>query len=237
MLQTTRETILLIVQIASLLALFVYVIKTAEMAKETKKSARAMEKSIDEMVEDRDLEYAPYIVVYFDAQTDSPIFDLVVSNQGKTIAHNIKITFDPPFQTSLKNFDLDKLSFLHQQIPAMPPGYELRTSIDRLESRLDSEGLPKVYNVEVTYIGGLYKKLRKVNYVLDLHMFQGILETHTSSFTDLTNAVEEIPASIDQLNRNVEKLNQELVQMNKRLEEVEAINTTLQGLKKNNKIW
>ena len=51
MLQTTRETILLIVQIASLLALFVYVIKTAEMAKETKKSARAMEKSIDEMVE------------------------------------------------------------------------------------------------------------------------------------------------------------------------------------------
>lgn len=235
--QTTRETILLIVQIASMLGLFAYVIKTAEMAKETKKSARAMEKSIDEMVEDRDLEYAPYIVVYFDAQTDSPIFDLVVSNQGKTIAHNIKITFDPPFRTSLKNFDLGKLSFLHHEIPAMPPGYELRTSIDRLESRLASEILPKVYNVEVTYVGGLYKKLRKVNYVLDLHMFQGILETHTSSFTDLTNAVEEIPASIDHLNRNVEKLSQELVQMNKRLEDIEAIKTTLQDLKKNNKIW
>ena len=196
-----------------------------------------MVKCIDEMVEDRDLEYAPYIVVYFVVQNDTPIFDLVVSYQGKRIAHNIKITFDPPFQTSLKNFDLGKLSFLHQQIPAMPPGYELRTSIDRLESRLDSEILPKVYIVDVTYFGGLNKKLRKVNYVLDLHMFQGILETHTSSFTDLTNAVEEIPASIDQLNRNVEKLNQELVQMNKRLEEVEAINTTLQDLKKNNKIW
>jgi len=72
---------------------------------------------------------------------------------------------------------------------------------------------------------------------LDLHMFQGILETHTSSFTDLTNAVEEIPASIDQLNRNVEKLNQELVQMNRRLEDVEAIKTTLQELGKKNKIW
>ena len=232
---TTRETILLIVQIASLLALVVYVIKTAEVAKETKASARAMEKSIEEMVEDRDMEYAPYIVVYFDVQTDSPIFDLVVSNQGRTIAHNVKISFDPPFQTSLKNFDLNNLSFLHQQIPAMPPGYELRTSIDRLESRLESEQLPRVYNVQVTYIGGLYQKLRKVDYVLDLNMFQGILDSHTSSLTDLTDAVEDIPKSIERLDRNLEKMTQELTQIDKKLEDVAGTKLALQELNETNK--
>jgi hypothetical protein len=39
--ESLRETILLIVQIASLAAVILYVVKTAEMARETKKSAAA----------------------------------------------------------------------------------------------------------------------------------------------------------------------------------------------------
>lgn len=204
--EATRETILLIVQFASLIGLIVYVVKTAEVAKQTRKSARAMEKSIDEMVADRDQEFAPYIVIYFDMQTDSPIFDLVVKNTGKSIADNIKINFDPPLQTSLKNYDLSKLSFIHQAIPAMPPGYELRTAFDRLESRLESDTLPKIYKVQVTYFGGLSQKLRQLEYLLDINTFQGILETHISSLSDLTHAVEEIPEEIKALRAAVEAL-------------------------------
>ncbi len=247
--ESLRETILLIVQIASLMAVIVYVIKTAEMARETKKSATATENSIKEMVEDRNLEFAPYIVVYFDAQTDSPIFDLVIKNTGKTIANQVKVVFEPPLQTSLKNYHLEGLTLIHQPIPAIPPGFELRNSIDRLETRLDSETLPKVYKVTVTFTGGLSDVVRRLEYLLDLNVFHGILETHKSSLTDLTHAVEEIPrhlermsdrteeisGHIDELSEKVEKIPQLVDNLKEISKAVEELDATMKS--KNTKIW
>ncbi|NLC13821.1 MAG: hypothetical protein GX768_07250 [Chloroflexi bacterium] len=247
--ESLRETILLIVQIASLAAVIVYVVKTAEMAKETKKSAAATEKSIEEMVEDRNLEFAPYVVVYFDAQTDSPIFDLVIKNTGKTVANHINIVFEPPLQTSLKNYDLDRLSLIHQPIPAIPPGFELRTSIDRLETRLKSDSLPKLYKVTVTYTGGLSDAVRKIDYLLDLNMFHGILETHKSSLTDMTHVVQEIPRQLERLTDRVEEVSGHIEQLAEKNEPtpqllenlseiskaIEALDATMKS--KNTKIW
>lgn len=261
--ESLRETILLIVQIASLLALIVYVVKTADMARETKKSAAATEKSIEEMVEDRNMEFAPYVVVYFDALTDSPIFDLVVKNTGKTIANHIKINFEPPLQTSLKNYYLGELALLHQPIPALPPGFELRTSIDRLETRLESETLPKRYKVTVTYTGGLNNAFRKIEYLLDMNVFHGILETHKSSLTDLTHAVEDIPrhleqisersaeisehfealtAKLDQIPAQMEQMGGQIEKLSQQLEKLDEIKEAVIGLdgtvkSKTNKIW
>lgn len=218
--ESLRETILLIVQIASLIAVIVYVVKTAEMARETKKSAAATEKSIEEMVEDRNVEFAPYIVVYFDAQTDSPIFDLVIKNTGKTIANNVKVVFEPPLQTSLKNYDLERLALIHQPIPAIPPGFELRTSIDRLETRLNSETLPKIYKVTVTYTGGLNAIVRKVEYLLDLNVYYGILETHVSSLTDLTHAVQDIARQLDHLSDRTEQLSDKFGHFAERMDQI-----------------
>ena len=217
---SVRETILLIVQIASLIAVIVYVIKTAEMARETKKSAAATEKSIEEMVEDRNMEFAPYIVVYFDAQTDSPIFDLVIKNTGKTIANHVKVIFEPPLETSLKNYDLEQLSFIHQPIPAIPPGFELRTSIDRLETRIESDTLPKIYKVTVTYTGGLNDIVRKLDYLLDLNMFHGILETHKSSLTYLTHAIEDIPRHLERISDRANEISENLEQLTEKIDQV-----------------
>ena len=52
--QTLRETILLFVQVASLIAVIVYVVKTAETAKATLISAKATERSVQEMHASRD---------------------------------------------------------------------------------------------------------------------------------------------------------------------------------------
>ena len=218
--ESLRETILLIVQIASLVALIAYVLKTADMARETKKSAAATEKSIEEMVEDRNLEFAPYVVVFFDAQTDSPIFDLVIKNTGKTIAHHVKVVFEPPLQTSLKNYDLEKLALIHQPIPAIPPGFELRTSIDRLETRLESNKLPKLYKVTVTFTGGLNNVVRKLEYILDLGVFHGILETHKSSLTDLTHAVEDVSRQLGHLSDQAEGVSDHLRQLTGEMEKI-----------------
>lgn len=120
------EIIMFVIQLLSLVALVMYVIKTAEMAEGTRQSAQAMDRSVAEMVEDRDQQIAPYVVAFFDHQTDSPIFDLVIKNTGRTAARDVEIVFSPPLQTSLKNYDIENLAFIHQIIPTLPPEYEIR---------------------------------------------------------------------------------------------------------------
>jgi len=195
----TLDVIMFVIQLLSLIALVVYVIKTAEVAEGTRQSAQAMDRSVAEMVEDRDQQIAPYVVVYFDHQTDSPIFDLVIKNTGRTAARDVQIAFDPPLQTSLKNYDIEKLAFIHQVIPTLPPEYEIRASVDVIKNVLNSETLPRQYRVKVTFSGGVKADLREAEYVLDLNVFNGILETHTRSMTDLTKAIEKISDKLDEL--------------------------------------
>jgi hypothetical protein len=198
----TLDVIMFVIQLLSLIALVVYVIKTAEVAEGTRKSAQAMDRSVAEMVEDRDQQIAPYVVVYFDNQTDSPIFDLVIKNTGRTAARNVEIAFDPPLQTSLKNYDIEQLAFIHQVIPTLPPDYEIRASVDVINNALKSETLPKQYRVKVTFTGGVKADPREAEYILDLNVFKGILETHTRSLTDLTKAVEKISDTLDDFAEN-----------------------------------
>ena len=198
----TLDVIMFVIQLLSLIALVVYVIKTAEVAEGTRKSAEAMDRSVAEMVEDRDQQIAPYVVIYFDNQTDSPIFDLVIKNTGRTAARNVWIAFDPPLQTSLKNYDIEQLAFIHQVIPTLPPDYEIRASVDVIKNVLNSETLPKQYHVKVSYLGGIKSSPREAEYILDLNVFNGILETHTRSLSDLTRAVEKISDKIDELARS-----------------------------------
>ena len=198
----TLDVIMFVIQLLSLIALVVYVIKTAEVAQGTWKSAQAMDRSVDEMVEDRDQQIAPYVVVFFDHQTDSPIFDLVIKNTGRTAARDVEVTFEPPLQTSLKNYDIDQLAFIHQPIPTLPPDYEIRASVDVIDNALKSETLPKQYRVKVFYCGGIKSDRREAEYILDLNVFEGILETHTRSMTDLTKAVEKISDTLDDLAKN-----------------------------------
>ncbi len=194
----TLDVIMFVIQLLSLIALVVYVIKTAEVAEGTRKSAQAMDRSVAEMVEDRDQQIAPYVVVFFDNQTDSPIFDLVIKNTGRTAARNVEITFDPPLQTSLKNYKIEQLAFIHQVIPTLPPEYEIRASVDVIDNALKSESLPKQYRVKVSYLGGIKSSPREAEYILDLNVFKGILETHTRSLTDLTKAVEKISDTFEE---------------------------------------
>jgi hypothetical protein len=199
---TTLDIIMFVIQLLSLIALVIYVIKTAEVAEGTRQSAEAMDRSVAEMVEDRDQQIAPYVVVFFDHQTDSPIYDLVIKNTGRTAARDVEIAFDPPLQTSLKNYDIEQLAFIHQVIPTLPPEYEIRASVDVINNALKSETLPKQYHVRVKYTGGIKSYRREAEYILDLNIFKGILETHTRSLTDLAKTIEKISDTLDEFTKN-----------------------------------
>jgi hypothetical protein len=92
---------LLIIQIPTLIALIVYVIKTWEMATATRKAAEAAQSTLLEMREARDQETAPYVIAYFDVPNDTRSLDLVIKNIGKSMATNVTVSFDPQLKLEL----------------------------------------------------------------------------------------------------------------------------------------
>lgn len=118
------DIILVGVQIATLVALIIYVKKTWDMAVSTEKSAKVSEKTLEEMKETRDQEAAPYVVAYFDFKDHE--IDLVVENVGKGLARDIKIEFEPKLQNS-DGEGINDLSLIKDGIGSIPPNYKIKT--------------------------------------------------------------------------------------------------------------
>ena len=162
---------LLFIQIPTLVALIIYVIKTWEMASASRKSTEIAEKTLLEMREQRDAEIAPYVIAYLDGQGEiNGLLYLVIKNTGKTVAKNVKVTFDPPLETQFP--DLLERVLPADGIPSIPPNYEIKTILDNFAAYPESR--PMAYKVKVTCYGGIDNKLREDKYNLDLELFFGI---------------------------------------------------------------
>jgi hypothetical protein len=183
---------LLCVQIPTLIALIVYVVKTWEMASAARKSAEVAEKTVLEMREARDQESAPYVIAYFDIHPGKNLIYLVVKNIGRSMATNVKLHFDPP----LLGNDISKQwkDFLTENIiPSMPPNYEIRTILGAFLDYLRPE-CPICYSVTVSYYGGVSTELRNSQYKLDLSPFRGIAFTQEYDTGDIVKRMEKLVA-------------------------------------------
>lgn len=205
---TTQQTILFFVQILSLLFLIIYVVKTWEMASATRKAAEATEKSVLEMREQRDAEIAPYVVAYLDEQGPiNGILSLVIKNTGKTVAKNVIVIFDPPLQTRFPDL-LERVLPL-DGIPSVPPGYEIRTTLDSFENYKKSG--PMAFTVTVRYFGGISNKVREDKYHLDLMLFRGIvhsIENKPPSETEKT--LQKLQRSTESIVGELQKMSEEI---------------------------
>lgn len=167
---------LLIIQIPTLIALIVYVIKTWEMASAARKSTEIAEKTLQEMKDARDEEIAPYVVAYLDVPDSDRQLYLIIKNTGKSMATDVKVTFDPPLQTPYPEM-LERV-LPKDGIPSLPPNYEIRTVIASFPKYKLSG--PMVYNVNLVYYGGISNKPRTAKYVLDLSLHRGTVSAKES---------------------------------------------------------
>jgi MFS superfamily sulfate permease-like transporter len=130
------NTILQGVQIATLIALIIYVKKTWDMAVSTEKSAKVSERTLDEIKKTRDQEIAPYVVVYFDFK-DHEMY-LIVENIGKGLARDFKVEFKPKLQNTRGN-EINNISMIRDGIASIPPKYKIKTFFDMSFSYFDNE--------------------------------------------------------------------------------------------------
>ena len=211
---TTQQAILFVVQILSLIFLILYVVKTWEMASATRKAAEATEKSVLEMREQRDAEIAPYVVAYLDEQGPiNGILSLVIKNTGKTVAKNVKVIFDPPLQTRFP--DLLERVLPPDGIPSIPPGYEIRTTLDSFVTYKKTG--PMAFTVRVTYFGGISNEPKEDSYNLDLTLFQGIVYSiEKKPPTNTEKALQRIQSSTESIVGELRKVSEGITRIGRK---------------------
>lgn len=185
------------VQVLTLLALVVYVWKTWEMASATRSS-------VEEMKASRLAENRPYVLLFVERSSVSPLFmDLVLRNFGKTGARDITLTFGPRLQASWPG--LSDCAFLSSPVGFLAPGTELRTFFDSSRDYFKKE-LPGHYAVEVTYQDERKQVSHAESIVLNIDQFKGMTWLDSKDLGDICKALESLGKSVDKTNGKLSDL-------------------------------
>jgi hypothetical protein len=203
------EIALLLIQILTLIALIVYVAKTWEMASATKESAKSAENTLLEMREMRDQESAPYVIVFFDVPYAKSLVYLVIKNLGKSIAKDVKLSFEPSLQSSDVG-NLENLSLFDKGIASLAPAQELRVLIDTTVAFFGEPGLPLISSVAITYHGGLKDELRTEKHTLDLSVHKGLMYIQSKDIHDLNESVEKLLKEQKSARQSLERISKNL---------------------------
>lgn len=185
------------VQVLTLAALVVYVVKTWEMASATRSS-------VEEIKKTRQAETRPYVLLVAERNRDSPLFvDLVLRNFGRTGARDIALTFSPQLQASWDG--LSECAFLFSPVGFLAPGAELRTFFDSSRDYFHKE-LPGHYVVEVTYQDERKQTSYAESCVLNIEQFKGMSWLDSKDLGDIHKVLESLGRSVDKTNEKLSDL-------------------------------
>jgi hypothetical protein len=163
---------------------------------------RAMRESEEQAKRDQQLredQARPFVVVDFDA---SPVWgniiNLVFENVGRTLAKNVRFSFDPPLVSSQggEGYDFESSVLLTQGIPAMPPGKRFEALFDLSHDRLKAN-LPMTYTVKVDSQDAYGRNQDTLEYILDLNFRYGIKRVESKTIHDVAKSLHAIERNID----------------------------------------
>ncbi|SET77159.1 hypothetical protein SAMN05421811_10457 [Nonomuraea wenchangensis] len=128
---------------------------------------------------------------------------LIIENVGPTLARNVRIIANPPFQRTLDRPgepEFAETLLFTQGIPHLPPGRRLEVFMD-LGFRLFATELPRQYEVTVK-ADGPFGPVEDLSYLIDLNVF-------TASRINI-KTVHQGVQELEKLRHQVEKIAEEL---------------------------
>jgi len=160
-----------IIQVLSLVALVVYVVKTVSIASSTQKSVEEMKKAREDAA-------APYVIAYFDVDYQTQHFHLCIANVGKTVAEDVRVSFSPELTCSqdderAEEDKLKNLPFLRNGLGSIAPGSGIRAFYDTAPGYFEDGKYPSWYKVKINYNDQEGKKHSKEQ-ILDLSAYEGL---------------------------------------------------------------
>ena len=120
----------------------------------------------------REEQARPYVVAYMEATRAPEFVELVVRNFGKTIAHDIRMTADPPLMRSGHGGKPPEEVVTFEVLSVLVPGQEWRTHWDYSTDRRETE-LPDVYRIRVDYSDSHGKAMPSLTSTLDWRPYKG----------------------------------------------------------------
>jgi hypothetical protein len=156
-------------------------------------------KELAEREEQRQQEIArPFVVVDF---VPSLIWQnaiiLVFENVGKTLAKNVRFTFEPPLESSQtgKPFELADSLIVTRGVPTMPPGRRIETLFDLSHERIKT-ALPMSYHVRVDSQDAMGRDQTPLEYDLDLAFLYDLGGFQKKTIHDAAKSLHEIERTV-----------------------------------------
>jgi hypothetical protein len=204
------EIVILITQILILIVLIIYIIKTWRISTATQAAAEVFALSLQVMKEARDLEIAPYVVVYFDITFEGKMIYLVVKNIGKSTARDIKIQFKPKLIGN-SGEDISDLPIFKNGIASLSPDNEIRAFVDSTSAFFSEQNDHYLtFEVKILFYGGIKDTLRVTEQVLDLTADKRSSVVIQTGEHSLINEAEKISRNIERIRKEFSMLNDNL---------------------------
>jgi hypothetical protein len=136
----------------------------------------------------------PFVVVDF-AISVPPTIRLAISNIGKTMARDVRVSFTPTLRSSLDKSGerVADLRMLNEPIPTMPPGKVYSTMFDVFIH----DDLPSRYTVIVRYRDDRDPELPPDTYSLDLSLYEDLVPDWQKTTKDLHEELHRIRLTLE----------------------------------------
>jgi hypothetical protein len=135
---------------------------------------------------------------------EPPFVNLVIANLGRTMARNVRLEVDPPFDSSVYRsgpVPLARFKLFTEGIPALAPGKRIVLLFDQMYQRAELD-LPDTYRVRLAYErdGG---SLPTEELRLDLDLYRPLRQVRRHTLHDVSK-------TLDKVHRQFEKWTAEL---------------------------
>lgn len=155
---------------------------------------------VKEMKETRQEESRPYVIAHLELKEKFIYF--ICKNIGKTCAYDVEVEFNKPIMVNGKN-SLKSMLF-SKNIPAMPPGYEIKTFINSgpeilnaTEHEKDVDGRV-IIEITIKYTSG--KNVYRDQYTVDLSCFKNVLYASSNEYL-MRRAIESIASDFSNISK------------------------------------
>lgn len=147
----------------------------------------------------REEQAQPYVVVdLMLSDVSNRHINLVVENIGRTLARNVRLTFDPPLNSSkLKDeLDLSRTALMRHGIPTLPPGKRVQALFDEVDGRAKAQ-LPMEYKVKVDFRDSRNRSDHALEYILDLTHIYGLANIREYGVHDAAKALTKVATEVE----------------------------------------
>jgi hypothetical protein len=144
----------------------------------------------------REEQARPFVVVDLE-RWDQPFVNLVVANLGKTMARNVRISFDPPLESSFDKkapVPVGQLKLFTAPIPSLAPSKRIEFLFDSLRER--PKELPSAYRATLRYEGERGPLPVDTQY-LDLDQYRNLLEVTRYTIHDVYKVLDRMGKRMD----------------------------------------